>query len=114
MRIDEMVRIASIFAVSGKSIRDFRLAAIGLRSDGVMVMARNEPSTKITPLAHAEARLIRKLGKQAKIVIVVRVTRNTNSLAMAKPCPRCYCALRNAKVRKVYFTNETGKIEKLF
>lgn len=96
--------MASIFAQGGDPRRDYFLGAIGLRKDGVVVMARNESTQCKTPAAHAEARLVKKLGKHAKIVVVVRVSKGSRELAMAKPCRHCEKALRNFKVKRVYFT----------
>lgn len=110
MRLKDMVRMASVFASAGDERRHFSLGAIGIRQDGAIVTARNEPTRVRNPCAHAEARLVRKLGKNAPLVIVVRVTKN-GQLAMAKPCHNCERALRFHKVQKVFYSTECGMEE---
>ncbi len=102
-----MIRVASIFAKSGDARRDYQLGAIGIRADGAFVLSRNEGTKVRTFPAHAEARLIRKLGKNATMVIVVRIAKD-GKLAMAKPCVHCEQALRNLNVKKVYYTTANG------
>ncbi len=107
-RMEELIRIATIYACAGDPRRDYFLAAIGERADGTIVLSRNESTPVKTPQAHAEARLVKKLGKNATFVIVVRVSKGDGSLAMAKPCVHCAKALENFKVKKVYFTTSDG------
>jgi len=110
MKIKEMIRLAADFAKSGDPKRSYFLGAIGVRSDGVVVMARNDMIQTPEPSAHAEARLVRKLGKDASMVVVVRVMKGSGQLAMAKPCKHCRTALKNYRVKKVYFTADNGKL----
>lgn len=110
MKMKEMIRLAADFARSGDQKRSYFLGAIGVRSDGVVVMARNDMIQTPEPSAHAEARLVRKLGKDASMVVVVRVLKGTGKLAMAKPCKHCQSALKNFRVKKVYFTTDDGEL----
>lgn len=111
MRIKDMVRLASSFAQAGDPKRQFLLCSIGIRKDGAVVISRNERSVCRNPAAHAEARLVRKLGFDAPMILVVRILKN-GDLAMAKPCPDCERALRAYRVKKIFYTTENG-IEQL-
>jgi tRNA(Arg) A34 adenosine deaminase TadA len=91
--------------------RKFMIGAVGIRSDGAIVTARNSPSADVTPGAHAESRLCNRLTPNS-IVFVVRVTK-TGTWAMAKPCKACEIKLRAAGVKNVYYTNDQGEVEHL-
>jgi len=94
----------------GDDERNFLLGAIGVRQDGVSVSAKNGAvisSTyddyRIISDAHAECRVIRKLGKYG-IIYVSRVLKKDGTFAMARPCGGCQLRIRAAKVKKVYYT----------
>lgn len=87
--------------------RNFFHGAIGFRADGALVHARNELCTGKTPRAHAEARLLRKLGKHAPLVIVVRVNRQ-GLWMLSKPCEDCERALRRVGVKRVLYSIKPG------
>jgi tRNA(Arg) A34 adenosine deaminase TadA len=93
--------------------RAFILGAVGVRKDGVMVSAKNGAvisSTfddyRIIGDAHAECRVIRKLGKGGTIY-VARVLKKDGTLAMARPCGSCRLRCAAAGVRKVYYSIDT-------
>ena len=86
--------------------KDFLFGAVGIRSDGVLVRARNERTEIPCIHAHAEFRLASRLTSGATVA-VARVTRD-GMTAMAKPCPRCENILRHFHVRKVYYTTGPG------
>lgn len=91
--------------------RNFWLGCVGIREDGVLVSSQNgasEFSTSIEnyqliPTAHAEGRLLRKLGKGG-IIFVARVSKKDRSLAIACPCPMCQIRIKSFKVKKVFYT----------
>jgi hypothetical protein len=90
--------------------RNFILGAIGIRKDGVSVSAKNGAvisSTfddyRIISDAHAECRVIRKLGKCGTIY-VSRVLKKDGTLAMARPCGICRLRIQAAQVKKVYYS----------
>jgi cytidine deaminase len=91
--------------------RNFFLGAVGIRDDGVLVSAKNGASEfstsvenyQLIPTAHAEGRLLRKLGKNG-IVFVARVAKKDGGLRIAMPCDMCANLLKAAKVQKVFFT----------
>lgn len=94
----------------GDDERNFLLGAIGVRQDGVNVSAKNGAvisSTyddyRIISDAHAECRVIRKLGKCGTIY-VARVLKKNGGFAMARPCGGCQLRIRAAKVKKVFYT----------
>lgn len=78
-------------------------AAIGIRSDGAIVVSKNGHQKYPTPSHHAESRLCRKLGKRAQLVIVVRVNRQGQWM-MSKPCPNCTRALERAGVKRILYS----------
>lgn len=107
---EQGLELAAAYAPSTvEDPRCFRLGAVGLRSDGVVVYARNGSGWLPSPDAHAEARLVRKLDRGAT-VYVARILAN-GEWAMAKPCPTCMPRLRAKKVVRVFWTinkNEFG------
>lgn len=107
-RITEAVLTASRLAVGG-SPRQYQLAAIGWRGDGVIVYSRNGPSMEPNIGSHAEARLAKKLTP-GSIVLVVRMQRQ-GRLGMAKPCRACQAILKSVGVSKVYYSTAEGDIK---
>jgi tRNA(Arg) A34 adenosine deaminase TadA len=96
-----------------RDTRSFFLGAVGVRSDGVFVTAKNLPSTEHCPDHHAETRLVRKMTPDS-VVWVARVLQRDGSWAMAKPCPGCERRLRAAGVKRVVYTigpNEWGTLD---
>ena len=91
--------------------RNFWLGCVGIRQDGVRVYSKNGASRvsdtienfQPLPYAHAEARLLRKLGKGG-IVFVARVAKKDYALTMARPCGKCIQLLKAADVERVYYT----------
>lgn len=109
---EQGLELAAAYApVTAGDPRCFRLGAVGLRSDGVIVYARNGSGSSPTPSGHAEARLARKLDA-GSTVYVARILAD-GTWAMAKPCPRCMPRLRAKRVKRVYYTianNQFGGI----
>lgn len=85
-----------------EDVRHFRIGAAAIRGDGTLVSSSNGPAMAPCPDAHAEARLARKLDRNAE-VLVVRLKRD-GSYGMALPCVDCRKALALAGVAKVYYT----------
>lgn len=91
--------------------RNFWLAAIGIRDDGAMVSAKNGASEfsesvqqyQLQPNAHAEGRVLRKLGKRG-MMYVARVAKKDGKLAMSQPCPMCQVRIKAMQIKKVYYT----------
>ena len=93
--------------------RSFCLGAVGLRNDGVLVIAKNIASQNVVPTHHAEARVVRKLTPNS-VVWVARVLRSTGEWASARPCEGCQRRMRIAGVIRVIYTitkNEWGVIQ---
>lgn len=86
--------------------RTYFLGAVGIRKDGVIVCASNGNPKEPEPQHHAEARLLRKLGKDG-IVFVVR-TLADGTWGNAKPCEHCQRKLFHKRVEKVYFSTGYG------
>ena len=110
-----MLQLAANVACEGRSRHDnrsFMLGAVGLRNDGVLVSSRNIAATDVTPTAHAEARVVKKLTCDS-IIWVARVSRAHGDWALARPCQKCQNRMKTAGVRKVMYTiapNEWGVI----
>ena len=100
-KVDRYFRLAAQVAAKGSDQRHYRIGAVGVRSDGVIVVSNNSLSKEPQKKAHAEARLARKLNKNS-VVFVVRILRN-GELASARPCSDCQKALRGRGVSRVYY-----------
>lgn len=107
MRLKDMIKHGMTFTMAGSNERHYLLGAVGIRKDGAIVRARNQQTKIPDTCVHAEARLCKKLGKDAPMVIVVRVSK-TGELAMAKPCPNCERLLKRYRVKKVFYTTGNG------
>jgi tRNA(Arg) A34 adenosine deaminase TadA len=92
--------------------RSFILGAFGERGkDNKLVKARNgavsssvsSEKYRIIGEAHAEIRLLQKLGHGGTIY-VARILKRDGLLAMAKPCGGCQVRIKAAKVKKVYYS----------
>jgi len=59
---------------------------------------------------HAEISALIKAKRPVETLIVARIRHYDNTLAMARPCPVCAEAIRQAGVKKVYFTNDSGEL----
>lgn len=108
----DMLLLAAGVAISKDDRRTFRLGAIGMRSDGVLVSALNGPTKIPCPGGHAEARLSLKLTFGAT-VWVARVIAD-GKLALARPCKTCMCRLRSKRVSRIVYTisdDEYGVID---
>lgn len=80
----------------------FRLAAAGIRNDGVLVASFNGAPKEPEWQHHAESRLCRKLTPDSTVA-VVRILAN-GSWAMARPCEGCQRCLKRIGVKKVYYS----------
>lgn len=91
--------------------RNFWLGCIGIRDDGALVSSKNGASNfsatvenyQLLPSAHAEGRILRKLGKNG-IIYVARVSRKDRSYRMARPCGMCRTQLKSSGVKKAFYT----------
>ena len=59
---------------------------------------------------HAEVAALVKCRKQVCSLVVVRMTR-TGIVRMARPCPICFQAMKEAGVIKVYYSDNDGNIK---
>jgi len=90
--------------------RNFLIGSAGIRSDGAIVVAKNGAtysseieSYRSIPLAHAEVRLLRKLG-MGGTVFVARVSRLNGGWVMSRPCQMCRLFLKSKRTKKAYYT----------
>lgn len=104
-----MFEIGAAYAVRPQpyDLREHKLGAVGMRSDGVLVRARNGNSPTQIPGNHAEWRLCRKLDMRAE-VWVVRV-RKSGEYGLARPCRWCMKRLLDSAVRRVYYSVSTSE-----
>ena len=103
-KINKNFSIARLVAMSEEKEvnRKFRVGAVGIRNDGVMVACSNICTRTPNKHAHAEARLVRKLTPKS-IVYVVRIDSN-GEFRNARPCENCSRLLSQKKVKKVYYS----------
>lgn len=85
--------------------RRFRLGAVGLRKDGVIVASCNGNPRFPDRKHHAEYRVCRKLTDNS-VVYVARVLAD-GSIGCAKPCPSCMKCLKSKGVLAVFWTEDT-------
>lgn len=88
--------------------RHYFFGAIGRRSDGTIVKARNIASQGVNVRAHAECRVTMKGAKE---IWVVRVSRLTGNLLDSEPCTKCMYIMRARGVNVVHFVKE-GKYKR--
>jgi len=98
----KMLNKAARLAYESNHEKNFLIACIGKRKDGVFVQSDNSLVKDPSPCQHAEAKVLRKTGKGATLWIA-RVLRN-GTWAMSKPCKNCQKLIRNMNVKKVYYT----------
>lgn len=106
-----------------QSEEEFRLGAVLYKGGAIL---RTKPNSikyvgyvaKHFPYVstrHAEVHVI--TGVPADIlaicsILVVRLDRKDN-LVLAKPCEACQKVLANANIRRIYYSNDDGNIERL-
>jgi len=104
-RIDKYFRVARQVATKGDSKdakRHYRLGAVGIRTDGTVVMSSNVPCRNPEKQAHAEARVVKKLDFGSE-VFVVRID-SQGQLRSARPCRSCQGLLRLRGIKQCYYS----------
>ena len=100
-KINKYFRLAKLIALRGDSKdanRRYRIGAVGIRNDGVIVGASNICTRKPCTNAHAEYRTSKMLTIDS-VIFVVRIGRD-GKLRLAKPCKKCQKYMRFRKVKK--------------
>lgn len=95
-------KLAKITAAKSPDRRRYRLGAVGIRNDGVIVKSKNIPNILPEFEAHAEVRLCKKLTP-GSVVYVVRID-SKNKLVLARPCKNCQRVMRLKGVKKCYYS----------
>lgn len=114
MTRDMLFEIAKNAAILKKDLRNHRIGASAIRSDGTIVRSYNGPvlmqdeNHTTFPSAHAEARLSRKLDK-GSVVFVCRVKKD-GSIGNAMPCPDCMRTMASHGVSQVYYTIDNDRV----
>jgi tRNA(Arg) A34 adenosine deaminase TadA len=95
----------------------WKLGSVVFRGGSVLGLGhntkRNDPSNMedgehIHASVHAEVSALRSTSvTEGAKIFVARVTPGGN-LALARPCKRCLKTIKDAGIRRVYYTNETG------
>lgn len=86
----------------------YRLGAVGMNTNGTLVTSYNVTNANNRcPSGHAEHRIATKLTNHA--TVFVARTLQGGEWALSKPCGRCRARLRNAGVKKVYYTIAPGE-----
>jgi tRNA(Arg) A34 adenosine deaminase TadA len=104
-RVDKYFRVARQVATRGDAKdakRHYRLGAVGIRTDGTVVMSSNVPCRHPEKLAHAEARVVKKLDFGSE-VFVVRID-SEGLLKNARPCKSCQGLLRLRGIKQCYYS----------
>jgi len=96
------VKLAADVATHTDDCRAYKIGAVAVRRDGVIVTAANIPSQHQMLACHAEARVLRKAGKGSTLY-VARVMPG-GSYGLARPCSGCAGLIRAKKVAKVFYT----------
>jgi deoxycytidylate deaminase len=101
-----------------KNGREYHLAAI-LKRNGIVVrigentykthprFKRQYPDGSWASHMHAEMNVLR-FSKPGDTIEVIRFKPNSNILTMAKPCNLCMRFMREAKIKKVKYTDWDG------
>lgn len=101
------VKLAADVATHTDDCRAYRIGAVAVRRDGVIVTAANIPSQHQMLACHAEARVLRKAGKNATLY-VVRVM-PSGLYGLARPCGGCLGLIRAKRVERVVYTVGVGE-----
>jgi tRNA(Arg) A34 adenosine deaminase TadA len=106
MELTSLFRQAKRVAVNGSRIRRHQLGAVGVRQDGVIVKSANLSNRLPEPQAHAEARVVKKLGWGGTIY-VVRILRS-GEYALARPCKTCQSIMKMHGVKRCYYSIDSN------
>lgn len=115
--------IAAKAAEKTNNVSDYRgyyLGCFGIRSDGSTVISKNisisycpndnnEKIKRRNPFIHAEGRAIKKIGKNARVLYIARISRLNGDFAMAKPCSHCQTLIKAFLINKVYYTIDVDR-----
>ena len=96
------LRLAAEIATHVDDCRSYKIGAVAIRRDGTIVASANIPAQHQMLGCHAEARVLRKAGKNATLY-VVRVM-PSGLYGLARPCGGCLGLIRAKKVSKVFYT----------
>ena len=105
--IDTMKHVTVRAALRCPTDQRYLIGAAGLRADDAIVHAHNTSRGLFSSDTHAEARLLRRLGSDAPIVVVVRWLHSCR-LVLAASCRGCAARLRARGVHTVWFTTDDG------
>ena len=93
--------------------RQGKLIAIGLNSSVKTHPLMQHYCTKIHNqykiFLHAEISALVRSQREVHTLIVMRLNK-AGQIALAKPCPLCQMAIRDAGIKKTYYTNNANEI----
>lgn len=118
-RIFDVVQAVAIssLGVGGRNGNNFRVGAVVVRKHCIMAAGVNSYKSKAIlrsiyeyPALHAEAAAIIRCGLDAcagSDLYVARVLRD-NSLANSRPCTCCQQLIKEAGIRRVFYSDKNG------
>ncbi len=104
--------LAKRIAMKELNHKHYWFGAVGIRSDGKIVISKNIVNCGRDINCHAETRLSRKLDV-GSVVYVVRVSKVNGDLLYARPCIGCQNKMKAAGVKEVFYSinnNEWGQL----
>ncbi|RSM88429.1 hypothetical protein DMH25_40985 [Streptomyces sp. WAC 01325] len=111
-----MIRIAFKRAI--KSRCRYKVGAALVSGNRILAasanLVRNNPTVDFMHATfHAEEAVLRKVSNARGVDIYVARVDGRGRPAMAKPCERCQAALRDAGIRRIYFTVDPVTVGKM-
>lgn len=117
-----MKQVQMAIAAARVSTHQFRMGAVLFRGAKIISVACNSKRfcgyvKKVKEIAnfHAEIAACHNVPAETisgSDILVVRIKAD-DTLAMAKPCKFCLGYLREKNIRRIYFSNKLGEIERL-
>lgn len=102
-----MLEKAAKYAVK-EDRRGYIIGAVGKRSDGAIIYARNLPAETLGASHHAEYRLAKKSDVDT-VVYIARIRRDNGEWANARPCRSCRNTMKARGIKHVYYTTDPGE-----
>lgn len=113
MKIPYPMRCAMAAALKSNNI--FRVGACLVRK-GIIVGVANNKGNRTIGIC-AERRALKNSGRygfKPDTIYVARVLRIDGSIAIAKPCARCFTAIKHAGIKKIIYTDRNNTYGELF
>lgn len=113
---DRINRSGEYFLISAVLDKRNRIISIGenslTKTHPMMAHYVNKTKSNHKIYLHAEISALVRAYNKGYAMIVIRVNRQ-GTLAMSKPCPICEMAIKEAEIKKVYYSTREGEMEVL-